>query len=76
MKPEKPQKSKVFTNAVQGMGYVYSPDDIGKKGKGDKGNSSKIPIVHVAPSVLMTGVSSRLNGPGEVWTGEKNYSAR
>jgi len=73
MRVEKAPKSKIFTNAVQGMGYVYTPDEIGK-GKG-KGNAT-IPITHVPANVLMTGVSSRLAGPGEVITGETGYSAR
>jgi hypothetical protein len=71
MAMERGQRSKYMKRGVQGMGYVYAPEDIGKKG----GKNSNIPIVNVPPSALMTSECMFLAGPGEKVRGEKNYKA-
>ena len=53
--------SKTYKYGVQGIGYVYQPEDIGKKG----GQNSQIPINTTAAHVLMTSQDSNLVGPGQ-----------
>lgn len=54
------------------MGYVYQPEDLGRKG----GVGVNVPIVNVPAPVLMTSECAYLAGPGTRVKGEKDYSAR
>lgn len=63
---QEPSKSKTMAQGVQGMGYVYQTNDSGRL---DKANVA-LPIVTVAPHVLMTSQSSYLTGFGEKIKGE------
>lgn len=73
MAMERPYKSKPFKgHGVSGMGYVYQPEDLGRKG----GEAANIPIVNVPAPVLMTSDCAYLAGPGTRVKGEKDYSAR
>ena len=63
---QEPPKSKTMAQGVQGMGYVYQTNDSGRL---DKANVA-LPIVTVAPHVLMTSQSSYLTGFGEKIKGE------
>lgn len=64
--PAEPPKSKTMAQGVQGMGYVYQTNDSGRL---DKANVA-LPIVTVAPHVLMTSQSRYLTGFGEKIKGE------
>lgn len=53
------------------MGYVYTPDEVTPgDGRLDTRNNMKIPIVTVAPHVLMTSASGYLTGFGEKIKGD------
>lgn len=65
IRPAEPPKSKMFAQGVQGMGYVYQPEDV-PAGK----TNSTIPIVSVPPHVLMTTECSYLTGYGEKIKGD------
>jgi len=71
MAVERAPGSKTYKYGVQGIGYVYQPEDIGEKG----GQNSQIPINTTAAHVLMTSQDSNLIGPGQKIRGEMNYSA-
>jgi len=69
MVPEQAPKSKTFKYGVQGMGYVYSPEDVSRN------ENSQIPINTTAAHVLMTTADNGLAGPGQRFKGAMNYSA-
>lgn len=54
--------SHYFPQGVQGMGHIYSPDEVVIKG--GRGNA-QIPIVAVPPPVLMTTDNGYYTGVGE-----------
>jgi len=64
-------RSKTYKYGLQGMGYVYQPEDVGRKG----GENAQIPIVTTAAHVLMTTADNGLTGPGQRIKGSMNYSA-
>jgi hypothetical protein len=66
---EQAPKSKTFKYGVQGMGYVYQPEDVSRN------ENSQIPINTTAAHVLMTTADNGLAGPGQRFKGSKNYSA-
>jgi hypothetical protein len=51
-----------FPMGVQGMGYIYSPEEVMPGGGRE---NAKIPIMSVPPSVLMSTQSSYYTGVGE-----------
>ena len=71
MAVERAPGSKTYKYGVQGIGYVYQPEDIGEKG----GQNSQIPINTTAAHVLMTTADNGLAGPGQRFKGAMNYSA-
>lgn len=64
-----PAKSKYFNQGVQGMGYIHDPDDVLASGGRD---NAQIPIVTVAPHVLMTSDCGYLAGVGEKIKGDNH----
>jgi hypothetical protein len=66
---EQAPKSKTFKYGVQGMGYVYQPEDVSRN------ENSQIPINTTAAQVLMTTADNGLAGPGQRFKGAMNYSA-
>lgn len=62
-------KTRAQKYGIQGMGYVYQPEDVGKN------ENSQIPINTVAANVLMTTTHHGLVGPGQRVKGTRNYSA-
>ena len=64
-----PPKSKTLAQGVQGMGYVYQTN--GDTGRLDNKNVA-LPIMTVAPHVLMTSESSYLTGFGEKIKGDNH----
>jgi hypothetical protein len=66
---EQAPKSKTFKYGVQGMGYVYQPEDVSRN------ENSQIPINTTAAHVLMTTADNGLAGPGQRFKGSMNYSA-
>ena len=69
MMAEQPPKSRTFKYGVQGMGYVYQPEDVSRN------ENSQIPINTTAAHVLMTTADNGLAGPGQRFKGAMNYSA-
>jgi hypothetical protein len=66
---EQAPKSKTYKYGVQGMGYVYQPEDVSRN------ENSQIPINTTAAHVLMTTADNGLAGPGQRFKGAMNYSA-
>jgi hypothetical protein len=66
---EQAPRSKTFKYGVQGMGYVYQPEDVSRN------ENSQIPINTTAAHVLMTTADNGLAGPGQRFKGAMTYSA-
>jgi hypothetical protein len=72
MVAERGPRSKTYKYGVQGMGYVYQPEDVAR----GSNENTQIPITTVAAHVLMTTNDTNLAGPGQRISGKMDYSAR
>lgn len=64
---EPPKSRSGLAQGVQGMGYVYQPETVGAN---HSDSNVAIPMVTVAPHVLMTSDCSYLTGFGEKIKGD------